>query len=52
MKIMGADWIEQLAVEGVTAGCGNGNYCPDATITRAQMAIFLLRGEHGSAYTR
>jgi hypothetical protein len=45
-----ADWIEQLAIEGVTAGCGNGNYCPDATITRAQMAIFLLRGEHGSAY--
>ncbi|MBK7320571.1 S-layer homology domain-containing protein [Candidatus Villigracilis affinis] len=46
-----ADWIEQLAAEGVTAGCGGGNYCPDATITRAQMAIFLLRGEHGSVYT-
>jgi hypothetical protein len=45
-----AAWIEQLAAEGVTAGCGGGNYCPDATITRAQMAIFLLRGEHGSAY--
>ncbi len=45
-----ADWIEQLAVEGITSGCGNGNYCPDATITRAQMAIFLLRGEHGSIY--
>ncbi|WP_345296978.1 S-layer homology domain-containing protein, partial [Candidatus Villigracilis affinis] len=46
-----ADWIEQLALEGVTAGCGGGNYCPEATITRAQMAIFLLRGEHGNAYT-
>lgn len=45
-----SDWIEQLAAEGVTAGCGNGNYCPDANITRSQMAIFLLRGEHGSAY--
>ena len=45
------DWIEQLAAEGVTAGCGGGNYCPDASITRAQMAIFLLRGEHGSAYS-
>jgi uncharacterized delta-60 repeat protein len=45
-----ADWIEQLYAEDVTGGCGNGNYCPDATITRAQMAIFLLRGEHGSAY--
>ncbi|MBI3161400.1 MAG: S-layer homology domain-containing protein [Chloroflexi bacterium] len=46
-----ADWIEQLAAEGVTAGCGGGNYCPDSSITRAQMAIFLLRGEHGSDYT-
>ncbi|HMV96976.1 MAG TPA: S-layer homology domain-containing protein [Anaerolineales bacterium] len=46
-----ADWIEQLAAEGITGGCGNGSYCPDAYITRAQMAIFLLRGEHGSAYT-
>ena len=23
-----ADWIEQLAAEGITAGCGGGNYCP------------------------
>jgi hypothetical protein len=45
-----ADWIEQLAAEGVTAGCGGGNYCPDATITRAQMSIFLLRGKYGNAY--
>ena len=46
-----ADWIEQLALEGITSGCGNGSYCPNTTITRAQMAIFLLRGEHGSIYT-
>lgn len=46
-----ADWIEQLSVEGVTAGCGGGNYCPDINVTRAQMAIFLLRGEHGNTYT-
>ncbi|KXK11833.1 MAG: hypothetical protein UZ14_CFX002002617, partial [Chloroflexi bacterium OLB14] len=23
------DWIEQLAIEGITSGCGNGNYCPN-----------------------
>ncbi len=46
-----ASWIEQLAAEGITSGCGGGNYCPDVAVTRAQMAIFLLRGEHGSAYT-
>jgi len=45
-----ADWIEELAAEGITAGCGGGNYCPDTPITRAQMAVFLLKAEHGSAY--
>jgi len=38
-----ADWIEQLAAEGVTAGCGGGNYCPAVPQTRAQMAVFLTR---------
>ena len=23
-----APWIEQLAAEGITSGCGGGNYCP------------------------
>jgi hypothetical protein len=27
---------------GITAGCGGGNYCPDAP-TRRQMAIFLAK---------
>ncbi len=45
-----AAWIEQLAAEGITSGCGSGNYCPDATVTRAQMAIFLLRSKYGSSY--
>jgi glucose/arabinose dehydrogenase len=46
-----AAWIEQLFAEGITAGCGGGNYCPNDTATRAEMAIFLLRSKHGSAYT-
>jgi hypothetical protein len=45
-----AAWIEALAAAGITGGCGGGNYCPDANITRAQMAIFLLRGKNGSVY--
>ena len=45
-----ADWIEELAAEGITAGCGGGNYCPDTAITRAQMAVFLLKAEHGTGY--
>jgi hypothetical protein len=46
-----AAWIEQLAADGITSGCGAGRYCPDAAITRAQMAVFLLRGRYGSDYT-
>ena len=38
-----AAWIKQLAAEGITAGCGGGNYCPNASVTRAQMAVFLVR---------
>jgi len=44
------DWIEQLATEGITAGCGGGNYCPASPVRRDQMAAFLLRTEHGAAY--
>src|SRR5581483_4600657 len=35
--------IGKLAARGVTLGCGGGNYCPDAAVTREQMAAFLLR---------
>lgn len=34
-------FIEALASSGITAGCGGGNYCPEAPITRAEMAVFL-----------
>jgi parallel beta-helix repeat protein len=44
------DWIEQLSAEGITAGCGGGDYCPSAAVTRQQMAVFLLKTEHGSSY--
>jgi hypothetical protein len=43
-------WIEALANEGITGGCGSGNYCPDVVVTRAQMAVFLLVARHGSGY--
>lgn len=44
------DWIEQLAHEGVTTGCGNGNFCPGAAVTRAQMAVLLLKTLLGPGY--
>jgi len=45
-----AAWIEQLGAEGITGGCGSGSYCPEGIVSRDQMAIFLLRAEHGSGY--
>jgi CSLREA domain-containing protein len=45
-----ADWIEQLSAEGITAGCGGDNYCPDNPVRRDQMAVFLLKTSHGSGY--
>jgi hypothetical protein len=45
-----AAWIEQLADEGITAGCGGGNYCPTNPVTRDQMAVFLLKAKHGFDY--
>lgn len=46
-----AKWIEELFHRGVTAGCGGGNYCPSDSVTRAQMAVFLLVTKEGSGYT-
>jgi len=46
-----ANFIEQLAADGITAGCGGGNYCPDSQVTRDQMAVFLLRAKYGSNYS-
>ena len=45
-----AAWIEDLAESGISAGCGGGNFCPGSSVTRAQMAVFLLKAKHGSAY--
>jgi hypothetical protein len=44
-------FIKQLAAEGITAGCGDGNYCPEQPVTRAEMAVFLLRSKYGARYT-
>jgi hypothetical protein len=43
-------FIVRLVANGLTAGCGTGIYCPDNPVTRAQMAVFLLRGLEGLCY--
>ncbi len=34
-------FIEALAASGISGGCGAGSFCPDAPVTRGQMAVFL-----------
>jgi hypothetical protein len=45
-----ANWIEAMASEGITGGCGGGNFCPMNPVRRDQMSVFLLKAEHGSSY--
>jgi len=43
-------FIEKLLHMGVTTGCGSGNYCPSSPVTRAQMAVFLLKSRWGAVF--
>jgi hypothetical protein len=44
-------WVDEFYFNGITTGCGAGPmYCPEGSVTRAAMAVFLLRAEHGSNY--
>jgi len=36
-------YIEKLADLQITGGCGGGKYCPGASVTRAQMAVFMQK---------
>jgi hypothetical protein len=46
-------WVDQFYLEGITSGCGTGPliYCPENPVTRAAMAVFVLRALYGSSYT-
>jgi len=46
-----ANFIEQFYADGITSGCGGGKFCPGSSVTRAQMAVFLLRAKYGSSYS-
>jgi hypothetical protein len=43
-------WIEALKADGITSGCSAIQFCPNNGITRAQAAIFLLRGKFNSSH--
>jgi hypothetical protein len=37
------DSINRIAAAGITTGCSTANFCPEQTVTREQMASFLVR---------
>ncbi len=43
----GFKWIQKMKELGITAGCGTNTYCPNDNVTRAQMAIFIIRARLG-----
>jgi hypothetical protein len=51
-----APWIEELAREGISAGCNAPpppalpSYCPAAPVNRQQMAVFLLKTRFTSGF--
>ena len=36
-------WIEALNKSNITAGCSETDFCPNAPLTRGQMAVFLAK---------
>jgi len=49
-----AGWIESLYEDGITQGCSSTslNYCPESLVTRAEMAVLLVRAFMGQGYTK
>jgi predicted extracellular nuclease len=47
-------WIEEFYEQGITSGCvaaPNLQFCPERQVTRAEMAVFILRAKYGASYT-
>lgn len=45
-----APWIEELTTRGIAGGYLDGTYRPDSIVSRAELAVMLLRAKHGSSY--
>jgi hypothetical protein len=44
-------YIQKMYEEGITSGCDGGNFCPTQTVTREQMAVFIIRAIYGDDFT-
>jgi hypothetical protein len=43
-------WIEKARADNILTGCGDGNFCPNAKVTRGSMTKSLLIAKHGPTY--
>ncbi len=43
-------FIENIFHNGVTGGCGGGNFCPAVAVARRQMAVFVLKAREGDTF--
>ncbi|SPF37639.1 exported hypothetical protein [Candidatus Sulfopaludibacter sp. SbA4] len=41
-------WIQKMRDLGITSGCTATTFCPNDTVTRGEMAVFLIRDRYGS----
>lgn len=44
-------YVQKLREIGITNGCTATTFCPDASVTRGQMAAFIIRARLGLLYT-
>ncbi|HKD19619.1 MAG TPA: IPT/TIG domain-containing protein [Thermoanaerobaculia bacterium] len=42
--------VEKIFRDRITAGCSGGNYCRNDAVSRAQMAVFLLKSKLGASH--
>jgi subtilisin family serine protease len=52
-KYWARKWIESLHRNGITSGCGTNPriFCPELSMTRDQMAVFLLLSKEGPGFS-
>jgi hypothetical protein len=43
----GFQWIQKMYELGLTSGCGNGDFCPNDSVTRDEAAVFLIKARYG-----
>jgi hypothetical protein len=45
-------YIQKLGMDGITLGCGGGNFCPGGTVARDKMATFLAKANSQATMVR